>query len=123
MKNWIAADVPVSYHRLPGGIDLFLRGYVHHTLWHKFHGDFLQKAAKHAKVIAVEGIAEKPFGESLDLYWSDSESQTGHYDALMHEAVDAGFTGLFTEVDGRDRSRIDLDNIPEIGRASCRERV
>ncbi len=114
MKNWSEADVPAHYFRLPGGIDLFLHGYVHHRDWHQKYGPFLRAINKHAKVIAIEGFADKPFGESMDLRWSGPEFQTGDYDALMHEAVDAGFSGLFTEIDARDRSRINLDKISEL---------
>ncbi len=46
---------------------------------------------------------------SLDLCWSEPEAQQGDYDALMHEAVEAGFSGLFTKIDSRDTSKIRMD--------------
>lgn len=106
------ADRPVNYFRLPGGIDVFVRGYVHDRQWQKNHGEFLKKANKHAKIICIEGFVDQPFGKSLDLYWSDQKTQLGHYDVLMKEAVDAGFKGLFTEIDARDTSKICMDNLP-----------
>lgn len=111
--SWIEADRPVNYFRLPGGIDVFFRGYVHDRQWQKNHGEFLKEANKHAKIICMEGFADQPFGKSLDLYWSDQKAQLGHYDVLMKEAVDAGFKGLFTEIDARDMSKICMDNLSE----------
>lgn len=109
----IEADRPVHYFRLPGGIDVFLRGYVHDRQWQKIHGKFLKEINKYAQVICIEAIADQPFGKSLDLYWSDPKMQLGHYDVLMKEAVDAGFKGLFTEIDARDMSKICMDNLPD----------
>jgi len=103
-------DAPVHYFRLPGGIDLFLRGYRHNPRWQVRHGEYLKKLNKLATVIAIEGIAQRPFGKSLDLYWSSLNHQRGHYDALMKEAVESGFSGLFTEVDARDISKVRMDH-------------
>jgi len=83
-------DYPTHYFRLPGGIDLFLRGYAHDSTWHENHKSFFKKMNKYAKIIGVEGFADEPFGESLGLQWSDLDHQQGDYDALMHEAVDGG---------------------------------
>ena len=110
-KHLFRADCSVNYFRLPGGVDLFLRGYVHHRTWQKNHGKFLQRANKHAGIIAIEGYSDRPFGDSLDLKLSNSREQEGHYDALMREAIDGGFQGLFTEVDARDMSKIDMESI------------
>ncbi|MBU4298871.1 hypothetical protein KJ636_02415 [Patescibacteria group bacterium] len=103
------ADCLVHYFRLAGGIDLFLRGYSHNKQWQEIHGEFLKEINKQAKVICVEAFEDKSFGMSLDLYWSDPNLQRGHYDALMHQAVDGGFEGLFTEIDARDTSKIRMD--------------
>ena len=113
-KDWLEADYPVRYFCLPGGIDLFLRGYVHRPEWQKNHGEFLKKINKQAKVICIEGFVTCPYGESLDLYWSDRYSQQdeGDYGVLMKEAEEAGFSGVFTEIDARDMSKIEMDSLP-----------
>jgi hypothetical protein len=109
-QNIYEADVPIHYFRLPGGIDLFLRGYIHDRNWQKNHGEYFKKANQYAEVIAIEGFAYVPFGNSLELRWFSTEFQEEHYDALMKDAVKSGFNGLFTEVDARDASRIKMDN-------------
>ena len=103
------ADCPIHYFRLPGGVDLFMKGYIHNKIWQERHGKFLQKMNKKAKVICIEGRHSIPFGESLELLWSHPDFQFGHYDKLMKEAVKEGFRGLFTEVDARDVSKIRMD--------------
>ncbi|PIQ92865.1 MAG: hypothetical protein COV69_00915 [Parcubacteria group bacterium CG11_big_fil_rev_8_21_14_0_20_39_14] len=120
-KEILEADFPVNYFRLPGGIDIFLRGYAHDKQWQENHGEFLKKINEKAKVICIEGFADGSFGTSLDLYWSHSESQPGHYDALMHEAVDTGFAGLFTEIDARDVSKISMESSPPFYNYFCSE--
>jgi len=110
-KNKYDADRPIHYFRLPGGIDLFMRGYTHSEKWQEKHGEYLKRINQHAGIIAIEGISSKPFGESLDWHWSIKFNQQGHYDVLMKDAVIAGFNGLFTEIDARDKSRIKMDNV------------
>jgi len=105
-------DVPVHYFRLPGGIDLFLRGYRHTRQWQKEHGEYLRRINQHAKIIAIEGLAIVPFGGSLELFWANESAQGGHFDVLMKDAVKAGFNGLFTEIDARDISRVQMDVTP-----------
>lgn len=109
-RKRLEADRPIHYFRLPGGIDLFLRGYVHNKIWQKRHGAFLKKMNKYAEVICIEGFPDRSLGDSLDIHWSNLEEQNSDYDALMHEAVDAGFKGFFTEVDARDVSKIRMDH-------------
>lgn len=113
-KKQKKADYPIHYFRLPGGIDLFLRGYMHDKEWQKNHGNFLKEINKKAKVICIEGFPTRPYGTTLDLYWSNPESQDAVYDALMHEAVESGFEGFFTEIDARDISKIKMDVMPLI---------
>jgi hypothetical protein len=103
------ADLPIHYFRLPGGIDLFMRGYKHHRPWQEKHGEYLRRINKHARIIAIEGLVRLPFGESLEAYWASESFQYGDYDVLMKDAVRSGFNGLFTEVDARDISRIRMD--------------
>lgn len=95
-------ECPISYHRLPGGVDLFLRGYCHDydCEWQKKHGSFLKKANKYTQIICIEGFITKPYGKSLNLRWNN-RFRYGHYNVLMHEAVEGGFNGLFTEIDAR----------------------
>lgn len=109
-KNKFWLDCPIYYCRLPGGIDLFMKGYRHHPQWQKLHGFFLKEINKLAKVICLEGFIDCPFGESLRKYWNDPFSQEGVYDKLMKDAVRAGFKGLFTEIDARDTSSITMDH-------------
>ena len=113
-ENQYMTDTPIHYFRLPGGVDLFLRGYIHNEIWHRNHKDFLQKINIDAQVIAIEGNIDRPYGASLELYWGDPDEQLGDYDALMHEAVKAGFNGLFTEVDARDESKVMMDNMIKV---------
>jgi len=103
------ADCPIHYFRLPGGIDLFMKGYVHGKLWQERHGEYLKKMNKKAKVICIEGFPKIPFGKSLEFLWNALDFH-GHYDELMKEAVDEGFGGLFTEIDPRDMSKIRMDH-------------
>jgi len=109
------ADVPVHYFRLPGGIDLFMRGYVHVPQWQKKHGEYLREANRHAKIIAIEGYRQVPFGKSLYWLWicewEWEYAQRVGYEVLIKEAVIAGFNGFFTEIDARDISKIDFESI------------
>lgn len=109
-KDENEADCAINYFRLPGGVDLFLRGYAHGKKWQGNHGEFLKKINIYPKVICMEKFSDIPFGNSLDLFWSDQKSQRGHYDVLMHQAVDAGFKGNFAEIDARDESKISMDS-------------
>ena len=107
------ADRPIHYFRLPGGVDLFMKGYRHNTPeWQKRHGKYLKKMNKEAKVICIEGFAHIPFGKSLELRWNNPDFQWGDYDKLMKDAVKGGFRGLFAEVDARDVSKIEMDHTP-----------
>ncbi|MCD6148351.1 hypothetical protein J7J18_03170, partial [bacterium] len=103
-------DCPIHYFRLPGGVDLFMKGYLHNEVWQNKHGEYLKKMNKEAKVICIEGFPKIPFGKSLELRWSNPEFQWGDYDKLMKEAVDEGFIDLFTEIDARDESKIEMDS-------------
>lgn len=103
-KEKIEADCPVYYFRLPGGVDVFLRGYIHDSRWQKNHGLFLAEANKNAEVICVESYADLAYGKSLEWRWWASDDHP--YSALMHDAVGAGFRGVFAEVDSRDRSKV-----------------
>jgi hypothetical protein len=111
IKDRFDADVPIHYFRLPGGVDLFMRGYKHFFKWQEKHGEYLKRINQHARIIAIEGLVHKQFGESLKLRWANKSTQQGHFDVLMKDAVNAGFNGLFTEVDARDVSRVIMDNL------------
>jgi len=106
------ADRPIHYFRLPGGIDLFMKGYRHSTpKWQKRHGEYLKKMNEKAKIICIEGFPEIPFGESLELRWDNPDFQKGDYDKLMKDAFEEGFGGFFTEIDARrDVSKIEMDH-------------
>ncbi len=109
-QDWLKADYPIHYFRLPGGIDLFSRGYYHDKIWHENNKQFLQRVNKHAEIVCIEGSGWLNNESKLDSLWSDPTQQFGHFDALMHEAVDSGFKGLFAVVDARDRSKITMDH-------------
>jgi len=111
MKDSYKFDCPNHYIRLTGGVGVFLRGYIHHKDYHTYHKDTFQAINKNAAIICIEGITNVPFGESLDLYWSDPNAQFGHYDALMKEAVISGFDGFFAEIDARDTSKFSMDDV------------
>jgi hypothetical protein len=110
-KDEYDADRPIHYFRLPGGIDLFMKGYVHNRQWQEKHGEYLKRINQHARIIAIEGFVDRPFGESLWECWYSESGQKGNYDVLMRDAVRAGFNGLFTEVDARDISMIEMERI------------
>jgi len=112
-QHQMEADYPNYYFRLPGGVDLFMRGYGHQKVWQDVHGDFLKDINKHAEVITVEGSATREMGDSMDGYWGDEDGQQGHYDVLMKESVVGGFDGLFTEIDARDQSSVRMDAVWE----------
>jgi hypothetical protein len=76
-KDRFDADVPIHYFRLPGGIDLFMRGYAHDPKWQERHGEYLMIVNPHAQIIAIEGFTDAPFGESLELRWSSESHQKG----------------------------------------------
>lgn len=103
-------DCPIHYFRLPGGIDLILKGYIHQREWQKIHGKFLKKINKNAKVVCIEGQLDYPYGKSIPYYY-ELKGRNGVYDALIKETIEEGFDGFFTEVDARDVSKIAMDNI------------
>lgn len=92
------SDHPIYYFRLPGGVDTFLRGYIHKKEWHEKHRYWLEKANVNAEVICIEGLANIPYGKSLEVWWKEN---MGHYDKLMHESVNEGFRRFFMEIDAR----------------------
>jgi hypothetical protein len=104
------ADCPIHHFRLPGGINLFMRGYEHNPEWQKRHGEYLRIVNQHDQIIAIEGFTDAPFGESLELRWSSESHQKGNYGVLMKNAVEDGSNNcLFKEVDARDMSKISMD--------------
>ncbi len=100
------SDHPIYYFRLPGGVDTFLRGYIHKKEWHEKHRYWLEKANVNAEVICIEGLANIPYGKSLEVWWKEN---MGHYDKLMHESVNEGFRRFFMEIDARDVSNLTMD--------------
>jgi len=106
--NLMKADQAIHYFRLPGGIDLFLKSYVHHEDWQKIHGKFLKEINREAEIISLESYLKYPFGNSLSIRWLSKYD--GSYNILMKEAVAAGFSGLFTEVDMRNVSHVQMDS-------------
>ena len=111
-KSRLYVDRPIHFFRLPGGATIIPVGYRHTEKWHKRHGEHIAKISHYAEIIAIEGYLGTPYGESLIKYWKGSK---GHYDALMHEATEAGFKGLFVEIDPRDsrRKKALMDNIKQ----------
>ena len=112
-KDESKVGCPLNYFRLPGGVDILLLGYVHDEEWHSRHQEFLAKIGKYnPAVVGIEGFADSVSGTSLKGRWGNdnTEWQVGHYDKLMKQLVESGFTGLFTEVDMRDDSMISMDS-------------
>ncbi len=105
----VEADNTIQYFRMPGGTDLFLRGYTHDEDWHHAHESWLAGANRFASVLCIEGRSGVPYGKKLDAWWNP-EVEYGHYDSLMDSAVKSGFDGYFAEVDARDNSKISMDN-------------
>ena len=117
------ADMPIIFFRLPGGANIIPVGYVHHKDWHTEHREHLAKMNKHAGVIVIEGYFYREYGVSLDIIWGD---QSEHFDALMRQAVAAGFKkgkfkGKFLEIDPRDNRDMTVlvdgdknDNFPNL---------
>ena len=102
---------PMLYFRMPGGVDLFLKGYVHRDEEQEKHGRLLREITGRAQVIAVEGYAEYKTGKSLTNYlrFFKRGISTDGYGELMVDAMEAGFKGIFAEVDPRDWSHVDLE--------------
>jgi len=90
------------YFRLPGGVDLLNIGYTHTSKYQEIHSDYLERISRNASVIAIEGYSNVPYGEKNEEMYSGNGKKYGHYDRLMHRAVQSGFKGLFAEVDARD---------------------
>lgn len=111
-KNEYETDRPIHYFRLPGGIDLILRGYTHTKEWQEIHGKFLKEINRRARIICIEGFSDIPYGESIPYYFGQlSEKEKGFYDVLIKDAIKAGFNGFFTEIDARNTSKIKMDHI------------
>ena len=101
------ADRQLTVKHLPGGIPVILRGYIHDQIWQRNFGDGrhqefgLAQIYRNAQYVAVEGMSNLPFGQSLKLHWGRFHNRDSGYDRLMRELVNAGFDGLFLETDGR----------------------
>ncbi len=102
----VQRDCPIEFAYLPGGVPLFLRGYRHAMKWQETHGTHLAETYKNATYVAIESGGESPIGEGLEFYWSNPLGAHGHYDALMKELVDQGFSGMFMDVDARDEIKV-----------------
>ncbi len=113
-KDDLESERSFNYSRLPGGVDLLLLGYIHDRDWHSHHQKFLAKIGTYnPAVIGIEGLTESSPGTSLKRRWEHKYTENrvgGHYDMLMKQLVENGFTGLFTEVDTRDISMISMDS-------------
>ncbi len=78
---------------------MFLRGYSHNRHWQEIHGPFLKEANKFAQIICIEKIPDLAFKKSLNYFWENPDAQNEAYSVLMHQAVEVGFSGLFTKID------------------------
>lgn len=107
------AEQSANLHFLPGGIPLVLVGYQHDKNWQKTYGKYMKEIGKEASVVAIEGFTNAPLGASLDVMWKINPSSRvgGNYDVLMKDLVACGYSGIFTEIDGRDVSKMELEHI------------
>ncbi len=108
-------DRTVEFAYLPGGVPVFLRGYIHTKQWQSIHGKHLANTYKDVDYVAIEGFSNCEIGDSLVCQWMDAKSQDGAYDKLMRDLVASGFNGLFCEIDARNTSKINFDSYPDMG--------
>lgn len=106
----VSRDRSVEFSYLPGGVPVFLRGYSHKKDWQRVHGEHLANTYKNTRYVILEGITRKGFGKSLPAFWADPTSQYGSYDRLMKDLIKNEFKGLFVEMDGRDKTKINFDS-------------
>lgn len=102
---------PMLYFRMPGGVDVFLKGYIHTDEMQDRRGSFLKAMTKEAAVIALEGAVDVADGTSLRVYYRAGQhgQSTNGFGELMQDAMNGGFRGVFAEVDPRDWSKVSLD--------------
>ncbi len=103
-------DATIIYTRLPGGVDLFLRGYIHYKDWQVFHQEFFKRINEFAKIIAIEGVPELKFNDKLNHMWENKNDYSG-YHLLMHQAVANDFLGYFTTIDTRCSGKISFEGL------------
>ena len=99
----------VHLHFLPGGIPYVSVGVGHTKEWMGFYGRFMKDMGKEAEVVSVEGYANNSAGKSLHTFWK-KEGKDGGWGTIMRSLVSWGYESYFTEVDGRDESRVSLDS-------------
>lgn len=80
----IKLDLPIYYHRLPNGIDIILRGYMHSEKWQGLFGKELKNTAEHIKYMVIEGYPEVPFEKKITAYWKEDNTT---YGSLIHNAI------------------------------------
>lgn len=111
----LSDDVTNVYVRLPGGVDVFLKGCIHSHEWMSVHGESLAEMAKYAEVVAIEGYANLPLGESLkERFHKQGDPNKEHYSLVMKEIAKKGFRGLFSEVDARNVGIVHFDSEGEL---------
>ena len=104
---------------------LFLMTYVHEVAHLRVHQEYGFKAEAHGDAwkatfqrlmapLLREEIFPEPLLSGLRRHMASPKASS---------FSDAALTELFRSVDSRERNTILLSQIPEIGRASCRERV
>lgn len=102
---------PLYFHFLPGGTPVVLVGYDHTRQWQEEYGYYMKEIGKEASIVSIEGHILKPFGGTLSTDWTADRHERHGYADLMKDLVSSGYHGLFTEVDGRDISRVDLERV------------
>ncbi len=101
-------NYPLIYSRLPGGIGVFLRGYIHNKEWEKnFCTELTGIYANNSSVILIEGYSNSPLGESLAELW---KYNFVNYGILMRGIAKNNNKVLFGEIDGRNTSKVLMDN-------------
>jgi len=92
-------------------IFVVLVGCWHNREYYEKHKDYLLGVGKEAAVICLEGAFDIPYGESSNYYWTNEHQFYGN---LMRDVVAEGFDGVFAEVDMRDNSKIDFQDVKRL---------
>jgi len=98
--NKLRTNLPLIYNRLPGGVGVFLRGYMHNKGWQKNFGTKLPEIYAHSSIVLLEGYVVLSIGESLKKLWNIDDD----FGDLMKRIYVLNPNILFGEVDARNEA-------------------